>query len=75
MYIIPEKKNKTSYSLCSPSLQDPTPPLRTTEHPSLPPPQAPYTWEEPTTVRCRLDPSYQVSVQRCNDIDIFYDMR
>uniref|UniRef100_A0A7N8XHL5 Chromodomain helicase DNA binding protein 3 n=1 Tax=Mastacembelus armatus TaxID=205130 RepID=A0A7N8XHL5_9TELE len=30
--------------------------------PSHPPRQAPSTWEELTTVRCRPDPSYQVSV-------------
>lgn len=50
------------FSLYSTYLQDPTPPLRTTAPPSPPPRRAPCTWEVPTTVRCRLDPSYQVSV-------------
>ena len=53
---------RSSLPLCSPYLRDPTRPHRTTEPPSPPPHRAPYTWGGPTTVRCRPDPSYQVSV-------------
>uniref|UniRef100_A0A8C3AF60 Chromodomain helicase DNA binding protein 3 n=1 Tax=Cyclopterus lumpus TaxID=8103 RepID=A0A8C3AF60_CYCLU len=60
--LILHSQKTTSLPLCSPYLQDPTPPLTTTEPPSPPHPLAPCSWEAPTTVTCRPDPSYQVSV-------------
>lgn len=50
-----------SFRLYSPYLQDLTQPIRTTVPPSALPHPVPSTWEGPTTVRCLLDPSYQVS--------------
>lgn len=61
IFLLPMAYKITSLPLCSPYLQDLTQHLRTTAPPSPPPHPVPSTWEGPTTVRCLLDLSYQVS--------------
>lgn len=61
IFLLPGSYIIASFRLCSPYLQDLTQPIRTTVPPSPPPHPVPSTWEGPTTARCLLDPSYQVS--------------
>lgn len=61
MCLLPTAYKMTSLPLCSPYLQDLTQHLRTTAPPSPLPHPVPSIWEGPTTVRCLLDLSYQVS--------------
>lgn len=61
IFLSPGSDIIASFLLCSPYLQDLTQPIRTTVPPSPLPHPVPSTWEGPTTVRCLLDPSYQVS--------------